>query len=201
MSSKRKLDPRSARTKAWLIEALLTLIEEKPYKKISIAEITDQAGLARPTFYLHYRSKDDLLLSYLDQLFEAFYKEIEADLLKTEINYPAATKIFEQVQEHKKTFEVILSANTNQILLERFRSYTLKVFIRFIEKNDLPANLSPHINYVADHLAGAILGMISDWVEHGQTESPETMGRIFYALTQPGLTNVLIHGALDSIAS
>ena len=201
MSSKRKLDPRSVRTKAWLIEALLTLIEEKPYKKISIAEITDQAGLARPTFYLHYRCKDDLLLSYLDQLFETFYKEIEADLLKTEINYPAATKIFEQVQAHKKTFDVILSANTNQILLERFRSYTLKVFIRFIEKNDLPANLSPHINYVADHLAGAILGMISDWVEHGQTESPETMGRIFYALTQPGLTNVLIHGALDSIAS
>ncbi len=199
MSLKDKLDPRAERSQAWLQNALLDLIKEKPYKQISISEITDRAGLARPTFYLHYESKNDLLLNYLDQLFEQFYKDIDFDILETEISASAAAKIFQQVQDHPEIFHVVLTAGSDQLLLKRFQSYILKVFNRFTTKNNLKTETTPYLNYVADYLAGAILAMIMDWMEMGQPHSPEIMGEIFYQLTHQGFTNILVKGALNRI--
>lgn len=199
MSIKPGTDPRTIRTRTWLKHALLELIREKPYREINIAEITDRAGLARPTFYLHYRSKNDLLLSYLDELFSGFITEIEEDLLSTEIDAGAATKIFTQVQEHSHLFQVVLHSGEEQQLLKRFQSYVLIVFARFIKKNNL-ANLSAElVPYVADYLAGAIIAMISDWLENDQPHPPAVMGKVFYALAQPGLSNVLVKRALNPL--
>ena len=80
MSHKNSLDPRAVRSRQWMQAALLELLAEQPYSQIQVAEITQRAGIARPTFYLHYRSKDELLLSYLDEIFAQFYAEIEPHL-------------------------------------------------------------------------------------------------------------------------
>ena len=88
-----------------------------------------------------------------------------------------------------------------RFLLKRFQSYILKVFDRFITKNRLKTKKSMALDYAADYLGGAILAMITDWMEKGQPQSPEIMGEIFYELTHQGLTNVLVNGALDKIKS
>ncbi|MBE0688415.1 MAG: TetR/AcrR family transcriptional regulator, partial [Anaerolineaceae bacterium] len=50
MSTKDSTDLRVRRTRKWLQEALLSLMLKKPFTRISIAEITDQAQVSRPTF-------------------------------------------------------------------------------------------------------------------------------------------------------
>ena len=62
MLQKNKLDPRAERSRAWMRAALMDLIAEKDYAKITITDITTRAGLSRPTFYLHYKSKDEILI-------------------------------------------------------------------------------------------------------------------------------------------
>ncbi len=77
MSTKDSTDLRVRRTRKWLQEALLSLMLEKPFTRISIAEITDQAQVSRPTFYLHYRNKEEVLEDYLDSMYKNFMDDMQ----------------------------------------------------------------------------------------------------------------------------
>lgn len=66
-TQKRKVDERIRRTRTRLSDALVALILEKPIDKLTVQEVLDRAGVGRSTFYLHFRDKDDLFLSVLEQ--------------------------------------------------------------------------------------------------------------------------------------
>ena len=57
------------RTKLWIFEALMLLMDEKPYDKITVSDIADKAGVARPTFYRNFDDKDEVVLEYLNNSF------------------------------------------------------------------------------------------------------------------------------------
>ncbi|MEM6707029.1 MAG: TetR/AcrR family transcriptional regulator, partial [Acidobacteriota bacterium] len=57
-----KPDRRVTRTKRLLRQALMELVREKDYARITVQDILDRADVGRSTFYTHYRDKDDLLL-------------------------------------------------------------------------------------------------------------------------------------------
>jgi len=65
------------RTKSWIFDAILLLMDEMPYKKITVSDVCDKAGVARPTFYRYYDDKDDVLFEYL-------MKTINMELLNIE---------------------------------------------------------------------------------------------------------------------
>ena len=54
-------DARAVRSGRALCEALLTLLERKPFDQITIREICSLAGLHYATFFRHYSSKEALL--------------------------------------------------------------------------------------------------------------------------------------------
>lgn len=61
---KRKgLDRRIERTRKALSAALHSLVAYRTYDEISLSDILTEANVGRSTFYLHFRDKDDLLLS------------------------------------------------------------------------------------------------------------------------------------------
>ena len=53
------------RTKGWIFEAVMRLMKEKPYHKITVSDITERAGIARQTFYRYYAGKDEVIFEYL----------------------------------------------------------------------------------------------------------------------------------------
>ncbi len=53
-------DARSLRSQELLRNALLRLIEDRLFDKITLREITIEAGVSYPTFFNHYDSKEDL---------------------------------------------------------------------------------------------------------------------------------------------
>lgn len=61
------VDPRFRKTHTILQKALMSLIDEKPYDKITVNDIADQAQVNRSTFYLHY---DDILALLNDCLLD-----------------------------------------------------------------------------------------------------------------------------------
>ena len=55
-----------------IYEALVILMETKPYKEITITDITRKAGVSRMAYYRNYQDKDDILIDHLrEQLEEA----------------------------------------------------------------------------------------------------------------------------------
>src|SRR5581483_11338191 len=69
--SKQKLDRRVMRTRDRLGDALVGLMQEKPFDAITVQEVLDRAGVSRSAFYVHYRDKEDLFLSDVDEFLEA----------------------------------------------------------------------------------------------------------------------------------
>src|SRR5512146_1858832 len=63
LHSKTVADRRVQKTQNLLRAALISLIAEKPYDSIVVKEILDRANVGRSTFYMHFRDKDDLLVS------------------------------------------------------------------------------------------------------------------------------------------
>ena len=51
----------SIRYKNLIRNALLSLMTEKPFEKITITDIVNRADINRGTFYAHYRSTDEVL--------------------------------------------------------------------------------------------------------------------------------------------
>ena len=56
-----------------LQEALLVLLGEQPYHKISVTDLSERSGLTRSTFYAHFQTKDELLESILEEILDQFF--------------------------------------------------------------------------------------------------------------------------------
>lgn len=64
--SERKKDHRAVVTEMMIKDALLTLLHETEYDKISVTALCRTAGITRATFYLHYQNLDEVLDEVLD---------------------------------------------------------------------------------------------------------------------------------------
>lgn len=60
-------------------EALLRLLEKKPFAYITIKEICEEAQVNRSTFYLHYENTSDLLHEAIHYLFDRFFSQFPID--------------------------------------------------------------------------------------------------------------------------
>ena len=61
-------DRRVQRTRRLLHKALMSCILEKKYESITVQEVLDRADVGRSTFYMHFRDKDELLVSGFGEL-------------------------------------------------------------------------------------------------------------------------------------
>ena len=51
-----------------LTEALLKLMEKKPFNEINVSELCEKAGVARASFYRNYDSMQEILTNYLSSV-------------------------------------------------------------------------------------------------------------------------------------
>jgi AcrR family transcriptional regulator len=68
-------------TRSRLMDAAITCFVAGGYRSTSIADITNEAGATRATFYLHYKSKVSIvtaILDELDRLYQAPFDELPA---------------------------------------------------------------------------------------------------------------------------
>jgi len=70
MAEQKKIDKRIVRTRQWLSEAFLELLEEKGFQKMTVQDIADRANVNRATFYDHYEDKTDLFNTIIDHTFQ-----------------------------------------------------------------------------------------------------------------------------------
>ena len=59
-------NPQVKRTKRFLQDALIELLKEKPYQKITVTDLVTRSGLSRTTFYAHYEYKEELIEQCLE---------------------------------------------------------------------------------------------------------------------------------------
>jgi AcrR family transcriptional regulator len=201
MSQKVKLDPRVKRSREWMKSALLELVQEKPYEKISITNITDRAGLSRPTFYLHYKSKDELLMDHLDTVFDPVmdaYYELKENANVQQPGVLAMTKMFEEIAKNIDVFRTALQAGAEQLLIKRMYFRNIDYLKCLAQRCEV--EISPKVLHLTSHyMAGAFIGIFLDWLEDPNPAPPEQMGTYVSKATIGLLRVAICNGELNGI--
>lgn len=192
------MDRRIQRTKEALHQALLELIQHKPYDDIQIQEITEAANTARITFYRHYGTKDDLLIDCL----EGVYQQLKGVLPSTETSFsfdlrqmPPSLKMFEFIQENAALMRILLTGPKSGLVHERFRHYVVEhltqVFLRVPQFADLPIVL------MVNHMASCVIGNATWWLMEGCPYSPEYIARLTHTMGVSGM--MALFGRIDTL--
>src|SRR5207248_3975800 len=67
-----EVDARVKQTRDALGDALIELIQKRPFDSLTVQDVLDRAGVGRSTFYVHYSSMDDLFMSDVAEFLENF---------------------------------------------------------------------------------------------------------------------------------
>ena len=59
-----------------IISAAKKLIIEKGYRKTSVEDITNEAGISKGSFYTYFKSKDSLICTLMSEKDDKFYKKL-----------------------------------------------------------------------------------------------------------------------------
>ena len=193
-TAEKKGDRRTRRSQKLLFDALMELILEKDYESITVSEISARADVARATFYLHFDDKDALLLSSLDALVENIVEEVKQfskqDLLSG-TPHPALA-VFEYVQRNPSLFRVTLNGQGGSLMLQRLRHYAAQTAHQAIETLEVTPTIPPA--FIADFIAGAMLSVLTGWLEAGMKTPPSEMAGMFYSLARPSILGALSLG-------
>lgn len=193
--SQKSEDPRVIRTKALIIQSLVSLTDAKPYKKIKIQDITQDAQIARQTFYLHYKSKDAVLVDYINNVFDTFYQEIEGDIIASpEPSDVIAWHLFHQWQQHADFAKLIIAADVEHLVIKSFRNYITRVMGLYIRHHAVPIRDAEAMAFVVDYLAGASWMVLQRWIESDFRYPLEKLAKLYSEISRPGILNVIANG-------
>lgn len=197
MSSGRRIDPRIERTREAIGEALIALIEDKGFEAISVQNITERARVNRATFYLHYRSKEDLLIRTGEAVFERLAAEagpIDPDNLDFQKPPQQLVILFQYIARRQSFFRAVLGKSGAGVFSARMREYlSLYTQQRIASLHRLYPDAVPILDdeFIGEYMAGAVLGVIIWWLKNNTAHSPEYMADRLSWLSVVGVYRML----------
>ncbi len=177
-------------TKERLVASFKKLTKHQPIDKMTIREITDDAGVLRSTFYRHFQDKYQLL----EHIYRSEVLGPASPLIQNEMLTEAVILIFIRMQqdrdfygkvyrlEGQNSFESIVTVSLKQTMLE---------FIRTHSENRIARHELMSTEMLADYYSKLWTAFILSWMEDGMKTSPQEMGEIFEYLTGRSLTQIL----------
>lgn len=149
-------NPSALRSQTWLAEALLQLMESKPFQKISVKEITEHSDLSRQTFYQLFASKEEILEYHLDQLFHRYRQEMMN--LKVKSTAELARLYFLFFDQNGQFIEQLIHNDLVGILNKRFIAYLDD--IRSVQQQLPIRKLNP---YASAFISSGLVGILVYW--------------------------------------
>jgi AcrR family transcriptional regulator len=185
-SPNQSTDLRARRTRKWLQEALIGLMKEKPFQDIQITELTARAQVSRPAFYLHFRSKEELLLSHVDGIFDEFHAEVSREITRGTIDRKRfSIMLFHYWERYAETLRMVVQAENPDILLERLKEYVGVIMKDVAAKSHKGASDPRLEECIVGFVAGGAYMLLTQWISNNMLFSAEQMGLLFYELTAP----------------
>jgi len=172
-----------------LAESFKALVLEESVEKITIKEITDQAGVIRPTFYNHFQDKYELLEwiirtevidpvrplilgGFVNESVILMFKNIYRD----KSFYQRASRL-----EGQNSFMELCQKCVEELLLELFQGQ--------IEKNQPLKWLTAE--RLSRYYANSICYVIISWIRSGYSIDPAELSEIYEYVISHSIKNIL----------
>lgn len=182
-----KTDRRVARTRDVLGDAIVELMQELPFEAITIQHVLDRAGVARSTFYTHYRDKDDLFLSEADEFFQrmatSLYRNHEGSNRIAPVH-----ELFSHISEMREFYRALVASGKIHDLLELGRGHFARRMDERLATIPLARHIPPDERATLAHaFAGALFSMLDGWIDRNPRPSPKEMDALFHKLVWSGI--------------
>ncbi len=173
-----------------LADSFKELASHKSVERITIKEITDKAGVIRPTFYNHFEDKYHLLAWIVDQ---ELIKPIIPPIQNGQFS-EAMTQLFYIMQEEKAFYmhaAKMEGQNSFRELIESRIRDALRQGIdeKIAEKNPENPWMTPQ--HLAGFYAQGVSYILLTWIESGMEISPEKLAELYLFLITRSLKDVL----------
>lgn len=180
MQSKNLSNPVAQRSREFIMTALLELMREKPFHKITIEEIARRADLVRRTFYGHFKTKEGILEYYIESIIEDYLVRIHE---RENLNQVKMVELYFQLWSEHNEFLNLLKKNNLLILVKLFERYIPIIDEEFHIYHCM--NLSDRsLKYASLFYSGAMWNLLDSWVDSGMVETPKEMSEIFEELAR-----------------
>lgn len=155
-------------------EGLFQLMEEKPYARITVSEITKRADVSRRTFYRLYREKDEVLHHYLEGLCREYRTKLPV-LEKYDIRQ-IAWEYFSFWYQYRDFLLLMHRCGLDEMLYYEISCASREVVEARIG-NQRYKN-SSEMEYFADYSTGGFTLLLQRWVAKGMKEKPKQYARL-----------------------
>ena len=192
-----KPDRRVRRTRESLHKALISLALEKHYDSITVQEVLDRADVGRSTFYTHFQSMDELLISGIQELRTTLHAALENQRksAKRHENVIAFSRaMFDHASGYRSVYFALLNTGAwpivrqqLQIVLEELIRRECKAEIARLKtaNSDVPVDLFVH------YLTSAFFGVLIWWMDRRSRLTPSQIDEAFRSLVLPTVHAVL----------
>ena len=175
------MDARIKKTLAKVYRAFGECLQEKDYASLTVEDILRRCNVARSTFYAHFRTKDDVLDSFLSNTFHHIFshsltQETSHDFSKenAEDFGHLFTHLLYHLRDERELVTVILASSCRQRFLDELRKAASPLILRCIETHFFPDNGVPKKLRV-DMTAESFLGLVCHWFSYRCAKEPEEM--------------------------
>jgi AcrR family transcriptional regulator len=171
-----------ARTERALNEALFALIQVKGYDKVTVQDIIDRADVGRSTFYAHYDTKDDLLLSSMDRLTADIDRFLEG---ASGLDGPVlpVRGLFHHVADHHPVFGALFGTSGIDLVMRAARDMLAARALATILEREAAGRTHPvDAQTRSAFLAGSLMAFVGWWLDAGLLLTPDEATVAFDAL-------------------
>jgi AcrR family transcriptional regulator len=182
-------DPRIQRTRDLLHQALGSLIREKAYDRITVADILERAKVSRSTFYVHFRGKDDLLMSSMRSLLLGVLpKDGSPDTDAPGKMVAFSLPLLTHIHQHRRSARVRLGERGQALLHEHLRHVLSEWLLQTMEAPRQPRRSERYPvvpQLLARHIASTFVLILHWWLDQGAPTPPAEADKLFRALVVP----------------
>jgi len=181
------MDRRARRTRDALGDALVELMQERPFKSIKVQDVLVRAEVGRSTFYTHYRDKEDLFLSDVEDFWEFASTMIERSGEDSKRVAPVR-ELFTHVAEAKVFRDALVASGKVHDVMELGQGQFARAIEQRLMKLSTAKGTFPGQFAAAAHaLAGALFSSLSWWIDRGMPLSAAEMDCAFHRLVWSGV--------------
>ncbi len=175
-------NPQIKRTKKLLSEALIELMRHKPFHKISILEIVNEAELSRSAFYSHYSSKEAILYEKVQEIGdEAAEVSLVAEEKTQFLNWKRSIGVYLQ---HKEFFTLLYKNGlTDLVYRAEIANYGKTEELVAQTLNGPPEDSTLYYNVYIRYHRQAALNLIQKWIASGTPGSIDEIASLVSSLS------------------
>ncbi|WP_019771685.1 TetR/AcrR family transcriptional regulator [Streptococcus sobrinus] len=191
-------DIRYLRTEKLIFDALISLLSEKSYEKISVQDITDRAMINRATFYAHYADKDQLQAGIQKQLMDQLSDMIDAaqvtsgDTVKVKKAEKLLADFYHGIEKDPAVAKIVSRSISQELVKEKFSQLLQEKYAHLLAKlNVLESGQPVPTDFIVAYLTSIFTGTLYWWLKSDFAMPAKELARLVITLVSNGHLTVM----------